>query len=35
MRDAKERLRDMLQAMAAIERYLPRGYEAFARDELV
>lgn len=35
MRDPKERLRDILEAIAAIERYLPRGREAFEQDELL
>lgn len=35
MRDPKERLRDMLEAIAAIERHLHRGKDAFARDELL
>lgn len=35
MRDAKERLRDILQAIEAIERYLGRGKEAFEHDELL
>ncbi len=35
MRDPKERLRDILDAIAAIERYLPRGETAFSGDELV
>ena len=35
MRDAKERLRDILDAIAAIERYLPRGKAAFEGDELI
>ncbi len=33
MRDPKERLRDILEAIAAIERYLDRGREAFEQDE--
>ncbi len=35
MRDPKERLQDMLQAIAAIERHLHRGKAAFDRDELM
>jgi len=35
MRDPKERLRDILEAIAAIGRYLPRGREAFQQDELL
>lgn len=35
MRDAKERLRDILEAVGAIERYAVRGAEAFRCDELV
>lgn len=35
MRDPKERLRDMLEAMAAIERYLHRGKASFEHDELL
>lgn len=35
MRDPKERLRDILEAIAAIERYLHRGKEGFAQDELL
>ncbi len=35
MRNPKERLRDILEAIAAIERYLGRGREAFERDELL
>ena len=35
MRDPKERLRDMLEAIAAIERYLHRGRAAFEQDELL
>lgn len=35
MRDASERLRDMLDAMDHIERYAVRGREAFERDELI
>jgi hypothetical protein len=33
MRDPKERLRDMREAIAAIERYLDRNRAAFERDE--
>lgn len=35
MRGSKERLRDMLEAIAAIERHLHRGEAAFERDELL
>ena len=35
MRDPRERLRDILEAIAAIERYLHRGRNAFERDELL
>jgi uncharacterized protein with HEPN domain len=35
VRDPRERLRDILEAIAAIERYAARGPEAFRRDELV
>lgn len=35
MRDPKERLRDMLEAIAAIERYRDRDKADFQRDELV
>lgn len=35
MRDPAERLRDMLEAIAAIERHLARGKAAFERDELL
>ncbi len=35
MRDPKERLRDMLEAIVAIERYLHRGRAAFEQDELL
>ncbi|MBC7317200.1 MAG: DUF86 domain-containing protein [Chloroflexi bacterium] len=35
MRDPKERLRHILDAIAAIERYLSRGRTAFERDELL
>ena len=35
MRDPEERLRDMLEAIAYIERYAVRGREAFERDELI
>ncbi|RME90733.1 MAG: DUF86 domain-containing protein, partial [Verrucomicrobia bacterium] len=35
MRDPKERLRDILEAIARIERYASRGREAFERDELI
>ena len=35
MRDPRERLRDMLEAIAAIERHLHRGKAAFEQDELL
>jgi uncharacterized protein with HEPN domain len=35
MRDPKERLRDILEAIAAIERYLDRDKAAFEKDELL
>ena len=35
MRDSAERLRDILEAIAAIERYLDRGKAAFQQDELL
>lgn len=35
MRDPKERLRDILDAIAAIERHRPRDKEAFEGDELL
>ncbi|MBI5816374.1 MAG: DUF86 domain-containing protein [Nitrospinae bacterium] len=35
MRDPRERLMDILEAVAAIEKYAARGREVFARDELV
>jgi hypothetical protein len=35
MRDPKERLRDILKAIAAIERHLDRGRAAFEQDELL
>lgn len=35
MREPKERLRDILEAIAAIERYLGRGKVAFKQDELL
>lgn len=35
MRDDRERLRDVLEAVARIERYTSRGREAFERDELI
>jgi uncharacterized protein with HEPN domain len=34
MRDARERLLDMLEAIERIERYAARGRAAFERDEL-
>lgn len=35
MRDPKEHLRDILEAMAQIEKYAIRGREVFREDELV
>lgn len=35
MRDPRERLRDILEAIAAIERYQDRDRTAFERDELL
>ena len=35
MRDPKERLRDILEAISAIERYLNWGRAAFDQDELL
>ena len=35
MRDHKERLRDILEAIANIERYAIRGKQAFESDELI
>jgi len=35
MRDPRERLHDMLEAIAAIERHLHRGKAAFEQDELL
>ncbi len=35
MRDPKERLRDILEAIAAIERHLPGDKGAFEHDELL
>ena len=35
MRDPKERLRDILDGIANIERYATRGREAFESDELI
>jgi len=35
MRDPKERLYDILEAIAAIERYLDRDKSAFEGDELL
>lgn len=34
MREPKERLRDIVEAIAAIERYLDRDKAAFEKDEL-
>ncbi len=35
MRDPEERLRDILEAIANIERYAARGRQAFEGDELI
>jgi uncharacterized protein with HEPN domain len=35
VRDPKERLRDILEAIANIERYVARGRHAFEKDELI
>jgi len=35
VRDPRERLRDILEAIDAIERYARRGRDAFDRDELI
>jgi uncharacterized protein with HEPN domain len=35
MRDPRERLRDMLEAIEHIERYALRGRDTFERDELI
>lgn len=35
MRDPRERLRDILDAIARIERYVARGRKAFDTDELI
>lgn len=35
MRDPKERLRDILEATAAIERHLGRDKVAFEQDEIL
>jgi len=35
VRDARERLQDVLDAIAHIERYATRGREAFEADELL
>ncbi len=35
MRDPRERVRDILDAIAAIERYIGRGRKAFEEDELL
>lgn len=35
MRDPRERLRDILEAIGNIERYLSRGRDAFEGDELL
>lgn len=35
MRDPRERLRDILEAIGCIERYAARGRQAFREDELI
>ncbi len=35
MRDPKERLRDMIDAVQHVQRYAARGREAFEKDELI
>jgi uncharacterized protein with HEPN domain len=35
MRDPRERLRDMFEAIGHIERYASRGRDTFERDELI
>jgi uncharacterized protein with HEPN domain len=35
VRDPKERLRDILDGIANIERYAERGRQAFEADELI
>ncbi len=35
MRDAHERLQDIVEAIDRIERYVSRGREAFEKDELI
>ena len=35
MRDPRERLQDVLEAIERIERYAARGREAFEKDELI
>jgi len=35
MRDDRERLRDILEAVERIEKYAARGRESFERDELI
>ncbi|HXH08952.1 MAG TPA: DUF86 domain-containing protein [Alphaproteobacteria bacterium] len=35
MRDPRERLRDMVEAIEHIERYASRGRDTFERDELI
>jgi uncharacterized protein with HEPN domain len=35
VRDPEERLRDILEAIANIERYAARGREVFEKDELI
>jgi uncharacterized protein with HEPN domain len=35
VRDPKERLRDILEAIVNIERYAARGRQAFESDELI
>lgn len=35
MRDPRERLQDILEAIGHIERYAAQGKDAFERDELI
>lgn len=35
MRDPRERLQDILEAISHIERYAAQGKDAFDRDELI
>ena len=35
MRDPRERLRDMVEAIEHVERYASQGRDTFARDELI